>query len=222
MRTDLARTHPVLAENLLTMTMFLSQIVSNIGRLNLDAHGQPIEAVVTQNARHMGVTRTLAHAWWEANDRGGLAAEKQCWMIMEYCDKGTLVVCHSLTVLCCAELCCAAQGLAVVITKYCNAGTLVASQLSFFSVLCCAVLCCAMSCYVALCHTTLSVVLGPAALCWLCHNRPCCAVLCCAVLSHDDALIWTMLCCAGLCRALLLCETLLCCATPCYAVLTCP
>lgn len=75
------------------------QIVSKVARVNLDANGCPIEAAVTKNVRHIGITRTLAHSWWMANDRGGMTGEKQCWMIMEYCDQGTLVVC---AVLCCA------------------------------------------------------------------------------------------------------------------------
>lgn len=68
------------------------QIVSDVSKLSLDASGQPIEAVVTKNVRHMGITRTLAHAWWVAKDRGGADGEKQCWMVMEYCNRGTLVV----------------------------------------------------------------------------------------------------------------------------------
>lgn len=67
------------------------KIVSDVSKLSLDASGQPIEAVVTKSVRHMGITRTLAHAWWVAQDRGGVAGQKQCWMIMEYCNRGTLV-----------------------------------------------------------------------------------------------------------------------------------
>lgn len=72
------------------------QIVKNVKKLTLDAEGQPIEATLTKHLKHMGITRTLAHAWWLASDRGGPQGEKQCWMIMEYCDRGNIVVCTVL------------------------------------------------------------------------------------------------------------------------------
>ena len=68
------------------------QIVNNVKKLTLNAEGQPIEAMLTKNLKHMGITRTLAYAWWVATDRGGTEGEKQCWMIMEYCDRGNIVV----------------------------------------------------------------------------------------------------------------------------------
>ena len=68
------------------------QVVSDIHRLKLDRCGQPVEAVLTRGLQHQNIMRTLSHAWFMATDRGGLGGEQQCWMILEYCDKGSIAV----------------------------------------------------------------------------------------------------------------------------------
>ena len=51
-----------------------------------------MEAVLTRHLKHQSIMRTLTHAWFVATDRGGLGGEQQCWLILEYCDKGSIVV----------------------------------------------------------------------------------------------------------------------------------
>lgn len=66
-------------------------------KLKLDPCGQPLEAVLTCDLKHQSIMRMLSHAWWVATDRGGLSGEQQCWMLLEYCDKGSVVVSRKIT-----------------------------------------------------------------------------------------------------------------------------
>ena len=68
------------------------QVVRDINRLKLDPSGEPVEALLTRDLKHRSMMKTLAHAWWMATDRGGAGGEQQCWMLLEYCDKGSIVV----------------------------------------------------------------------------------------------------------------------------------
>ena len=68
------------------------QVVRDIHRLKLDPSGEPLEALLTRHLKHQSIMKTKSHAWWMATDRGGLSGEQQCWMILEYCDKGSVVV----------------------------------------------------------------------------------------------------------------------------------
>ena len=68
------------------------QVVRDIHRLKLDPRGEPLEALLTRDLKHQNLMRTMSHAWWVASDRGGLSGEQQCWMILEYCNKGSVVV----------------------------------------------------------------------------------------------------------------------------------
>ena len=68
------------------------QVVRDVHKLKLDSCGQPLESTLTKDLKHPGIMRVLSHAWWVATDRGGSSGEQQCWMLLDYCDKGALVV----------------------------------------------------------------------------------------------------------------------------------
>ena len=68
------------------------QVVRDIHRLKLDSRGEPMEALLTRDLKHQSLMKTMSHAWWVASDRGGLNGEQQCWMMLEYCDRGSVVV----------------------------------------------------------------------------------------------------------------------------------
>ena len=68
------------------------QMVRDIHRLKLDPSGEPVEALLTRDLKHQSIMKTMSHAWWVATDRGGSSGEQQCWMILEYCDRGSVVV----------------------------------------------------------------------------------------------------------------------------------
>lgn len=72
--------------------MLCMQVVKDIHKLKLDSNGEPMEATSTRDLKHPSIMKTMAHAWWVASDRGGLSGEQQCWMILEYCDRGSVVV----------------------------------------------------------------------------------------------------------------------------------
>ena len=68
------------------------QVVRDIHKLKLDPCGEPVEALLTRDLKHQSIMKTMSHAWWRATDRGGSSGEQQCWMILEYCDGGSVVV----------------------------------------------------------------------------------------------------------------------------------
>lgn len=67
------------------------KVVRDVHKLKLDSCGQPLESTLTKDLKHPGIMRVLSHAWWVATDRGGSSGEQQCWMLLDYCDKGALV-----------------------------------------------------------------------------------------------------------------------------------
>ncbi|KAL3147321.1 hypothetical protein ABBQ32_002806 [Trebouxia sp. C0010 RCD-2024] len=67
------------------------KVIRDIHRLKLDPYGEPMEVLLTRDLKHPSVMKTISHAWWKARDRGGLSGEQQCWMILEYCDRGSIM-----------------------------------------------------------------------------------------------------------------------------------
>ncbi len=47
--------------------------------MRMTAADEPLEAVLTRNVHHLGVMRTITHAYCKQ--------KATCWMLFEYCDR---------------------------------------------------------------------------------------------------------------------------------------
>ena len=74
-----------------TPAQCLLQIIEDVKRLRLTAEGEPLEAVLCHGLHHMGVTQTYG---WAMHPSRGPNGEQHlhCWMLMQYLDRGSLVV----------------------------------------------------------------------------------------------------------------------------------
>lgn len=74
------------------------QIIDRTGFLKLNADGEPLEAALTKNLHHIGIMRTITHAYSDSAAKPGHSATRGhssdtvCWMLLEHCDQGCLAV----------------------------------------------------------------------------------------------------------------------------------
>ena len=88
----------------MTFACCAMQIIESAKHVRVDKLGVPLEAALTKDMHHLGVLRTrtwalgppdavaAAAARRAARVRGSCELEPTCWMVTDYCDKGTLGV----------------------------------------------------------------------------------------------------------------------------------
>ena len=72
------------------LTTVVWQVVTKMDAVRM-RDGLPLEVALTQGLRHQGIMATIRHAE-HLRRRGNGSLVTELWLLLEYCDKGSLVV----------------------------------------------------------------------------------------------------------------------------------
>lgn len=123
--------------------MCVMQIIDDVRSLKLNAAGEPLEAALTRDLHHLGMMRTITYAYSDATAappggaKKGCSGGSVCWMLLEHCDKGSVVVSFNTTHLGCCVMCVPSfAAVRIVLLVSCDAARMVlvvgSNQLSVY------------------------------------------------------------------------------------------